>query len=110
MTKALAVEAAGGLAAVVTDSAAGDEGMVEMIQDETGRSVAIPALYLPGNHGSPPSPPLPLPFSAKTRAGDSRKIFQSHFKYSGEPVLIDIPLNLTLVPLDKVRKPPWDLW
>ena len=36
--------------------------------------------------------------------------FQALFRYSSEKVLINIPLNLSLVPLEKVRKAPWDLW
>lgn len=89
VSKALAAEAAGAVATVVTDSEKADDAMVEMIKDETDRQTSIPAVYLPGNHG---------------------QIFQTHFRYSVERVFINIPLNLSLVPLDKVRKPPWDLW
>ena len=89
LSKTRMVEETGALATIVTDSAKGDDGMVEMIGDESGRSAGIPALYLPGNHG---------------------QIFQSHFKYSQDRVFLNIPLNLSLVPLDKVKKPPWELW
>ncbi len=51
MTKTLRAEEAGAYAVIVTDVEKGDDIMIEMVTDETGRIAHIPALYLPGNHG-----------------------------------------------------------
>ncbi len=51
VSKALEVEHVGAYAMIVTNSEKGDDGMLQMIKDDTGRTVNLPSVYLPGNHG-----------------------------------------------------------
>jgi len=88
LSKTIQAESAGAYATIITSGEEGDEGMIEMIKDETNRAARIPAVYLAGIHGYQ---------------------IRNHLMYDYSPVLIDIPVNLTMTPLHEARFPPWEL-
>lgn len=92
VTKTYNAEQAGAIAAIITDSDEdNDQGGVEMIQDGTERDVTIPSLYLLGKDG----------FMIK----------KTIEKYHLPSAIINIPINITAIPMhQRHNRPPWVLW
>lgn len=93
LEKALQVQRAGASAVIITDSAAAEEELsyyIDMVDDNTGRDVHIPAGYLQGKNGQMIRRTL-------------NKIGQMH-------AIINIPVNLTFVPPHEINHPPWQGW
>lgn len=88
LSKTIQAELAGAYATIISSNDETDEGMIEMIKDETNRAAGIPAVYLAGIHGYQ---------------------IRNYLMYDYSPVLIDIPINLTMTPLHEARFPPWEL-
>lgn len=91
LTKSKNTESAGALAVIIADNdEENDEHMVEMVDDSTGRAVNIPSLFLMGKDGL---------------------MIRRHLMTLGlKEALINIPVNLTGVPIGHARQPPWTLW
>ncbi|KAI8492859.1 PA domain [Branchiostoma belcheri] len=91
MSKALMVEQYGAVAVVIYDSNQQDnEHWVDMIQDETERDTSIAAAFLLGKDGSM-----------------IKKSLQAHHLPAAT---ISIPVNITSVPLNGFKQPPWSFW
>ncbi|ELT94435.1 hypothetical protein CAPTEDRAFT_111702 [Capitella teleta] len=67
-----------------------DEKMVDMIGDDTGREVTLPAFFLLGRDG----------FMIK-RALERMDL---------PGAIINIPINATGIPPNQLNQPPWTLW
>lgn len=91
VTKSNNAEEAGAIAVIVADNdEENDEHMIDMVDDSTGRPVGIPSLFLMGKDGI---------------------MIRRHLMINGlEEAIINIPVNLTGVPIGKARQPPWTLW
>lgn len=93
LEKALQVQKAGASAVIITDSAASEDELsyyIDMVDDNTGRDVYIPAGYLQGMNGQMIRRTL-------------NKLGQMH-------AIINIPVNLTFVPPHEINHPPWQGW
>ncbi|XP_033757644.1 protease-associated domain-containing protein 1-like [Pecten maximus] len=91
VTKTFNAQNAGAVATIITDSDKNnDDSTIDMIKDETDREIDIPALFLLGK--------------------DGYMIQRSIERYSVMGAIINIPVNLTGVPINTVNKPPWTLW
>lgn len=93
LEKALQVQKAGASAVIITDSAASEDELsyyIDMVDDNTGREVYIPAGYLQGMNGQMIRRTL-------------NKLGQMH-------AIINIPVNLTFVPPHEINHPPWQGW
>lgn len=91
LSKTLKAEEVGARAIIVANQdPESDEFYIEMINDNTSREVHIPAGFLLGKNGY---------MIRKTLERLQRKY-----------ALINIPVNLTYVPLNKINQPPWLRW
>lgn len=91
VSKAVQAERAGAVAIIVTDSDAdNDSSFIEMITDGTERQPGIPAYFLLGRNG--------------------HVIRETLFRDRLEEAIINIPVNLTNVPIGKLNQPPWIIW
>ncbi|XP_059485015.1 PRADC1-like protein [Neocloeon triangulifer] len=91
LSKAVTAERAGAIAIVICDYDPEEESFyIEMIDDTTGRDTSIPAGFLLGKNGN--------------------FIRKGLEKLGKNYALINIPANLTNVPLNKMNQPPWVLW
>ncbi|KAL3863274.1 hypothetical protein ACJMK2_005039 [Sinanodonta woodiana] len=91
VTKTYNVQQAGAIAAIIMDNdLKNDENYIDMITDGTERSVNIPALFLLGK--------------------DGHMIRQSLEENGLSAAVVNIPVNITGIPLHNVRQPPWTLW
>ncbi|KAK7080721.1 PA domain [Halocaridina rubra] len=91
VSKAVKAEEAGALAIIVMDNnIENDELYIEMVDDNTDREPRIPAAFLLGKSGF---------IIAKTL-----------IEAQQESAIINIPVNLTSVPIHKHNQPPWVIW
>ncbi|XP_017132084.1 PRADC1-like protein isoform X2 [Drosophila gunungcola] len=93
VTKTLQAEAAGALAAIITEynpSSPEFEHYIEMIHDNSQRDANIPAGFLLGKNGVIIRSTL-------------QRLKRGH-------ALINIPVNLTFIPPSKINHPPWLGW
>ncbi|KAK3886331.1 hypothetical protein Pcinc_009507 [Petrolisthes cinctipes] len=91
VSKAITAEQAGAVAVIVMDNnPENDELYVEMVDDKTSRHPTIPAAFLLGRSGY---------MIAKTLV-----------QRREEAAVINIPVNLTSVPIHKLNQPPWIVW
>ncbi|PVD23661.1 hypothetical protein C0Q70_16934 [Pomacea canaliculata] len=91
LTKSRQVEKAGAVAVIVADNdEENDEYMIDMVDDSTGRSVEIPSLFLMGKDGM---------------------MIRRNLMLEGlDEAIINIPVNLTGIPIGAAKQPPWTLW
>lgn len=91
VTKASKMEEVGALAVIVADNdKRGDEHFIDMVDDHTLREVNIPAGFLLGKNG--------------------HMIRRTLEKLHRKRAVINIPVNLTYVPVVKHKQPPWLEW
>ncbi|KAJ1525779.1 hypothetical protein ONE63_008984 [Megalurothrips usitatus] len=91
VSKALKMEEVGALAVIVADNdIRGDEHFIDMVDDNTLREVHIPAGFLLGKNG--------------------HMIRRTLEKLRRKRAVVNIPVNLTYVPLVKHKQPPWLGW
>ncbi|CAD5116577.1 DgyrCDS5456 [Dimorphilus gyrociliatus] len=91
LSKTINAEMAGAVAVIIMDNDHSNyDRFIDMIQDETNRRTMLPAYFLLGKDG----------------IIIRRTLEQKHL----HGALINIPLNLSLVPLHKRRLPPWTIW
>lgn len=93
MEKAVQAQKAGARAVIVTHSNAVEDELgyyIDMVDDNSGRDVAIPAGYLQGKNG--------------------QMIRRTLNKLGQDHALITIPVNLTFVPAHEINHPPWQGW
>lgn len=93
LEKAIQAQKAGARAIIVTDSRATEDDLayyIDMVEDNTGRDVDIPAGYLQGKNG--------------------QMIRRTLSKLGEAYALINIPVNLTFVPAHEINHPPWQGW
>ena len=67
-----------------------DEQYISMVDDVTDRSVNIPVAFLLGKSGY--------------------KIKSTIHKLDLDQVLINIPINITSLKINKINQPPWLVW
>ncbi|KAH3787972.1 protease-associated domain-containing protein 1-like [Dreissena polymorpha] len=91
VTKSLNAEAAGALAAIITDSdVTNDQHFIDMVDDGTDRVVNIPATFLLGKDGH---------------------MIKDTLEQLGLPTaVVNIPVNITGTATHIVSQPPWTLW
>ncbi|KAL8572225.1 hypothetical protein ACOMHN_022462 [Nucella lapillus] len=91
MTKSKHAENAGAMAVIIADNnEENDDHMIDMVDDETGRKINIPAMFLMGKDGM---------------------MIRHHLMLQGlDEAIINIPVNLTGVMLGAAKLPPWTLW
>ncbi|KAK7100030.1 protease-associated domain-containing protein 1-like [Littorina saxatilis] len=91
ITKSNHAESAGALAVIIADNDVdNDDHMVDMVDDETGRAVGIPSMFLMGKDGV---------------------MIRRHLMMKGlTDAIINIPVNLTGQTLGSAKLPPWTLW
>lgn len=89
VTKAMMVEQAGAIAAIITDMDGGFNAdyYIEMVHDNSTNDVNIPCGYLLGRNG--------------------KMIISTLEKYDLDRAIINIPLNLTFMPPELINHPPW---
>ncbi|KDR22400.1 hypothetical protein L798_02492, partial [Zootermopsis nevadensis] len=91
LSKTVKAEEVGARAIIVTNQdPESDEFYIEMVDDNTFREVHIPAGFLLGKNGY---------MIRKTLERLQRRF-----------ALINIPVNLTYVPVNKINQPPWLGW
>lgn len=93
LEKAIQAQRAGASAVIVTDSLASEDDLdyyIEMVHDNTGRDVNIPAGFLLGKNG--------------------QMIRRTLNKLGEKHAIINIPVNLTFVPAHEINHPPWLGW
>lgn len=91
VTKALKMEEVGALAVIVADNdIKGDEHFIDMVDDNTLREVHIPAGFILGKNG--------------------HMIRRTLAKLHRRRAIVNIPINLTYVPVVKHKQPPWLGW
>lgn len=91
VSKTLRAEEVGAVAVIISDYKPSNEDLfIEMLDDETYRQTNIPAAFLVGKNGY---------IIRKT-------LEKLHRNYA----LIQIPVNLTHVPIHKMKQPPWLAW
>ncbi|XP_064601516.1 protease-associated domain-containing protein 1-like [Liolophura sinensis] len=91
LTKTIQAQNAGAAAVIITDNDINnDADYIDMIKDETGRRAAIPAVYLLGKDGHM-----------------IRKALQD---YGLVAAVINIPVNITGIPVNRIHQPPWVVW
>ncbi|XP_067118301.1 protease-associated domain-containing protein 1 [Centruroides vittatus] len=91
LTKCVQAERVGILALIITDNdIKNDDQYIDMIDDNTKRNCSIPAVFLLGKDG----------YMIRQR-------LQAH---GLSRAIINIPVNITTVPLHRQRHPPWQLW
>ncbi|XP_048366034.1 protease-associated domain-containing protein 1 isoform X2 [Sphaerodactylus townsendi] len=91
LSKTRVIQEHGGRAVIIADNAYdNDSSYVEMIQDSTGQTADIPALFLLGRDGYM-----------------IRRSLEQH----GLPwAVISIPVNVTSIPTYELMQPPWTFW
>lgn len=91
LSKTRVIQEHGGRAVIITDNASDNDSVyVEMIQDNTGRTADIPALFLLGRDGY---------------------MIQRSLEQHGLPwAVISIPVNVSSIPTFELRQPPWTFW
>uniref|UniRef100_A0A8C5PY63 Protease-associated domain-containing protein 1 n=1 Tax=Leptobrachium leishanense TaxID=445787 RepID=A0A8C5PY63_9ANUR len=91
LSKTRIIQEHGGHAVIITDNASeNDSFYVEMIQDNSGRTADIPALFLLGRDGF---------------------MIQRSLEQHGLPwAVISIPVNVSSIPTFELRQPPWTFW
>lgn len=94
MDKAVQAQRSGASAVIITDSnGSSDDDIdyyIDMVDDNTGREVQIPAGYLLGKNG--------------------QVIRRTLNKLGQKYATITIPVNLTFVPAHEINHPPWLGW
>ncbi|KAF6028721.1 hypothetical protein EB796_012972 [Bugula neritina] len=91
LTKAVVAQEAGALFLIITDNDPGSMSTkIDMVHDETGRTVNIPALFIAGKDG----------FMIQK---ELKKLEYGSF------ALLNIPINLTSIPYDQRKVPPWNI-
>ncbi|XP_073998130.1 PRADC1-like protein [Rhodnius prolixus] len=90
LSKTLRAEKAGAKAVIISDNIPSDEFYTEMIDDLTGREVNIPATFLLGKNG--------------------QVIRNTLRELKMDYAIINIPVNVTFVPLPEWKQPPWLTW
>ncbi|XP_071090078.1 PRADC1-like protein [Haliotis cracherodii] len=91
LTKTYNAEMANAFGAIISDSdEENDDKFVDMIDDNTSRKVNIPAMFLMGKDGA--------------------MIRHTLQQLNMDSALINIPINVTGIPLGRVNQPPWTLW
>uniref|UniRef100_A0A0A9WSY9 PRADC1-like protein n=1 Tax=Lygus hesperus TaxID=30085 RepID=A0A0A9WSY9_LYGHE len=90
LSKAVRAEEAGAKAVIISDNVETDEFYTEMIDDQSGREVNIPATFLLGKNG----------FIIR------KTLEQLHLDHA----VINIPINVSYVPLSQWKQPPWLPW
>ncbi|XP_075704762.1 protease-associated domain-containing protein 1 isoform X1 [Rhinoderma darwinii] len=91
LSKTRVIQEHGGRAVIIADNASDNDNVyVEMIQDNTGRTAEIPALFLLGRDGY---------------------MIQRSLEQHGLPwAIISIPVNVSSIPTFELRQPPWTFW
>lgn len=91
VSKAIKAAEAGAVAIIVTDNnTENDELYIEMVDDNTHRQPDIPAAFLLGKSGY--------------------IIARTLMLANEDAAIINIPVNLTTVPIHKLNQPPWIVW
>lgn len=90
LSKTIVAEEAGAIAVIIADNKESEEYYTDMIDDLTGRQASIPATFLLGKNGAIIRHTL-------------QKLKRSY-------ALINIPVNITYVPLNEWKQPPWMTW
>lgn len=91
VSKVIRAQEAGAVAAIVTEmNEENDEFFISMVDDTTKRQTFIPAGYLLGKNGY--------------------IIRRTLSKLNQERAIINIPVNITTLPLNKLNQPPWLIW
>lgn len=91
LSKAVRAEELGAKAIIISDNdAESDDYYIEMVDDNTLREVHIPAAFLLGKNGY--------------------MIRRTLQKLDLPHAIINIPVNLTFVPMHKINQPPWLSW
>lgn len=91
LSKAVKAEQAGAVAVIVMDSQVdNDDDFILMDEDATQRPVNIPAMFLTGK--------------------DGYMLIKSLRTLKLDRAIIDIPVNVSAIPVHKQNQPPWDLW
>ncbi|KAK3776110.1 hypothetical protein RRG08_046777 [Elysia crispata] len=91
LTKSKIAQRGGAVAAIIMD----DDGreidrMIDMADDNTGRTVEIPSAFLTGKDG---------------------EMIRRHLNLARtDRAIINIPVNLTGRPLSTIKRPPWTVW
>ncbi|GFO36537.1 protease associated domain containing protein 1 [Plakobranchus ocellatus] len=91
LTKTKKAEEAGAIATIIADNEkVNNDKMVEMVDDNTDRTVNIPSAFLSGKDGE----------------------MIRHYLNAArtDRAIINIPVNLTGKPLSATRRPPWAVW
>ncbi|KAG8546560.1 hypothetical protein GDO81_018642, partial [Engystomops pustulosus] len=91
LSKTRVIQELGGRAVIIADNASDNDSVyVEMIQDNSGRTADIPALFLLGKDGY---------------------MIQRSLEQHGLPwAVISIPVNVSSIPTFQLRQPPWTFW
>ena len=91
LSKTLNAEEYGALAVIIADHDSKSQYLIEMVDDQTGRVVNIPSMFLSWRDG----------FMIKAAIEKSNRPY----------AVINIPLNLTFAPArhTKLKKAPWSL-
>nr|ALS05248.1 pradc1-like isoform 2 [Tortanus forcipatus] len=91
VSKVVRAEEAGARGVIITDQdAENDELYISMVDDTTERKVNIPAAFLLGKNG---------------------QIIKSVLrKMSVQYALINVPVNISSIPIHKLDQPPWLVW
>ncbi|CAH1784528.1 unnamed protein product [Owenia fusiformis] len=91
LSKTIQAENAGAIIIVITDEDPdNDSMMIEMIEDGTNRSPKIPAVYLLGR--------------------DGYMIKKTLQELDLTSAIINIPVNITGIPIHLLNQPPWEPW
>jgi len=91
VSKVIRAEQAGALGVIITDKdSENDELYISMVDDTTERSVGIPAVFLLGKNGQI----------------IKNTLMKKHLPYA----LVNIPINVTTIPVHKLDQPPWLVW
>ncbi|XP_014241191.1 PRADC1-like protein isoform X2 [Cimex lectularius] len=90
LSKTSYAEKAGAKAVIIADNVDSEEFYTEMIDDDSGLHVKIPATFLLGKNG----------FIIR------RTLQKLNMKFA----VINIPVNVTYVPLNQWKQPPWLTW
>jgi len=91
VSKIIKAQEAGAIAAIIMDHKEdNDELFIDMQQDDTGRTVSINSAFLLGKNGH---------------------VIKSTLRKKGLGyAVINIPINITSIPLEKLNQPPWMVW
>ncbi|GFR76539.1 protease associated domain containing protein 1, partial [Elysia marginata] len=90
LTKSKIAQRAGAIAAIIMDDENEIDRMIDMANDQTGRTVEIPSAFLTGKDGE----------MIRRYLNAART----------DRAIINIPVNLTGRPLSDAKRPPWTVW